>query len=416
MNPATSADPGEHLLAGLTVLDFTRVLAGPYCTRLLADLGARVIKVERPGEGDEVRYTVLQLEPSRTDQSSYFVRLNVGKQGIAIDLAHPQGREVALDLVRMADVVVENFSPGVMARYGLDETTLRAVRPDLVYCSISGFGQTGPLSSMQAYAHLINAASGIMDLERGGDTQPRVSYLQAADVLAGAHAFGSICAALVRRARTGRGAYLDVSMLECLVCADDITYTAALNGAAVERQPRIGMVVHPIGNGYVAMQTAGAPHLWSRLVALIGRPELASDARFATPVARRANWRDLLEILREWLDGFESVDQAVAVLSAGRVPCVPMLSPEELIDHPHMAARAAFPEVAHPTHGRVRVTAPPFHIDGRPVEPAGPAPYLVGEHTRQVLIDLLGYTEERVTELTQAGAVADGQQHYRTPA
>jgi crotonobetainyl-CoA:carnitine CoA-transferase CaiB-like acyl-CoA transferase len=235
-------------------------------------------------------------------------------------------------------------------------------------------------------------------------------------VLAGAHAFGSICAALVRRARTGRGAYLDVSMLECLVCADDITYTAALNGAAVERQPRIGMVVHPIGNGYVAMQTAGAPHLWSRLVALIGRPELASDARFATPIARRANWGDLLEILREWLDGFESVDQAVAVLSAGRVPCVPMLSPEELIDHPHMAARAAFPEVAHPTHGRVRVTAFPFHIDGRPVEPAGPAPYLVGEHTRQVLIDLLGYTEERVTELTQAGAVADGQQHYRTPA
>jgi CoA:oxalate CoA-transferase len=416
MNSANPAETGEPLLAGLTVLDFTRVLAGPYCTRLLADLGARVVKVERPGEGDEVRYTVLQLEPGRTDQSSYFVRLNVGKQGIAIDLAHPQGREVVLDLVRMADVVVENFSPGVMARYGLDETTLRAVRPDLVYCSISGFGQTGPLSSMQAYAHLINAASGIMDLERGGDPQPRVSYLQAADVLAGAHAFGSICAALVRRARSGRGAYLDVSMLECLVCADDITYTAVLNGATVERRPRIGMVVHPIGEGYVAMQTAGAPHLWSRLVALIGRPELASDARFATPIARRANWGDLLEILREWLDGFDTVDQAVAVLSAGRVPSVPMLSPEELIDHPHMAARAAFPEVAHPTRGRVRVTAPPFHIDGRPVEPAGPAPYLVGEHTRQVLIDLLGYSEERVTELTQAGAVADGQQHYRTPA
>jgi crotonobetainyl-CoA:carnitine CoA-transferase CaiB-like acyl-CoA transferase len=170
------------------------------------------------------------------------------------------------------------------------------------------------------------------------------------------------------------------------------------------------MVVHPIGDGYVALQTAGATHLWARLVALVGRPELASDARFATPIARRANWADLLGILRQWLDGFESVDQAVAVLSAARVPCVPMLSPEALIDHPHMAARSAFPEVAHPARGNVRVTATPFHVDGQPIEPAGPAPYLVGEHTGEVLMELLGYPEERVRELAQAGAVADGQQ------
>ncbi len=269
---------GEPLLAGLTVVDFTRVLAGPYCTRLLADLGARVIKIERPGEGDEVRRSVLQLEPGRTDQSSYFVRLNAGKQGIAIDLAHPQAREVVLDLIRMADVVVENFSPGVMARYGLDDATLRPLRPDLVYCSISGFGQTGPLSSMQAYAHLINAISGVMDLERAGETQPRVSYLQAADVLAGTHAFGAICAALVRRGRSGRGAYLDVSMLECLIAADDITFNALLNGAEVLRAPRVGMLVHPIGERHVALQAVGAPHLWLRLVELIGRPR-AGDRR-----------------------------------------------------------------------------------------------------------------------------------------
>ena len=155
------------LLDGLAVLDFTRVLAGPYCTRLLADLGARVIKIERPGEGDEIRYSVTQLEPGRTDQSSYFVRLNAGKNGIAIDLAHPQARDVVLDLARLADVVVENFSPGIMARYGLDDAALRTVRRDLVYCSISGFGQTGPLGSMQAYAHLINAISGMMDMEHG---------------------------------------------------------------------------------------------------------------------------------------------------------------------------------------------------------------------------------------------------------
>jgi len=403
VNPISAA--GEPLLDGLTVIDFTRVLAGPYCTRLLADLGAEVVKIERPGEGDEIRHTVYQLEPGRGDQSSYYVRLNVGKRGIAIDLAHPNARDLVLDLVRAADVVVENFSPGVMKRYGLDAEALRAVRPDLVYCSISGFGQTGPLSSMQAYAHLINAISGMMDLERGGEARPRVSYLQAADVLAGAHAFGAICAALVRRARNGRGAYLDVSMLECLVAADDITYHSMLNGSPVLRQPRVGMVVHPIGERYVALQTAGAPHLWSRLVGLIGRPELATDHRFATPAARRTNWADLLAIVREWLDGFESVDAAVQTLSGARIPSVPMLSPEELVAHPQMAARSAFPKVLHQTHGEVHVTATPFHLDGRPIEPGGPAPYRVGEHTREVLRDMLGYTAERIASLQEARVI-----------
>jgi len=400
-----TAIPEEPLLAGVTVVDFTRVLAGPYCTRMLADLGARVIKIERPGEGDEIRHTIFQLDPERTDQSTYFARLNAGKQSIAIDLAHPQARSVALDLVRTADVVVENFSPGVMARYGLDEAAVRTLRPDLIYCSISGFGQTGPLSSMQAYAHLINAISGMMDLDRAGEPNPRVAYLQAADVLAGAHAFGAICAALVRRGRSGRGACLDVSMLECLVAADDVTYGALLNGGPVQRQPRVGMIVHPIGGRYIAVQSAGAPHLWSRLSALIDRPGFASDPRFATPMARRANWPALLEVLQEWLSGFDSVDQAVATLSAARIPAVPMLSPEEVVVHPQMAARAAFPEIEHPARGRVRVTALPFHVDRRPVAPAGPAPYRVGEHTRELLTGLLGYSDARIETLQSQGVV-----------
>ena len=398
MTQSAAAGADDPLLAGLTVIDFTRVLAGPYATRMLADLGARVIKIERPGEGDEIRHTVLQLDPARTDQSRYFARLNAGKQSIAIDLAHPQARELVLDLVRRADVVVENFSPGVMARYGLDEAALRGLRPDLVYCSISGFGQTGPLCSMQAYAHLINAISGLMDLDRGGESRPRVAYLQAADVLAGAHAFGAICAALVRRGRNGRGAYLDVSMLECLVAADDLTYGAILNGGKVAREPRIGMVVQAIGGRYLAMQSAGAPHLWSRLVALIGRPGLEADPRFATPMARRTNWHALLEILRDWLGGFDSVDQAVQTLAAARIPAVPMLSPEEVIEHPQLAARSAFPEIDHPGRGRVRITALPFHVDRRPLAPAGPAPYRVGEHTREVLAEL-GYDAARIRGL-----------------
>ena len=404
MTQSAAPSPDEALLAGLTVIDFTRVLAGPYATRMLADLGARVIKIERPGEGDEIRYTVMQLDASRTDQSSYFVRLNAGKESIAIDLAHTRAREVVLDLVRGADVVVENFSPGVMARYGLDDAALRALRPDLVYCSISGFGQTGPLSSLQAYAHLINAISGMMDLDRSGESAPRVSYLQTADVLAGAHAFGSICAALLRRARNGRGAYLDVSMLECLIAADDMSYPALLNGGKIAREPRIGMLVHPIGERYLAMQSAGAPHLWSRLVGLIGRPELENDVRFATPMARRVNWGELTAILHDWLSSFDSVDQAVETLSAARIPAVPMLSPEEVIEHPQLAARSAFPQIEHRGRGRIRVTGLPFHVDNKPIAPGGPAPYQVGEHTRQVLTRL-GYDATRIAALQSARVI-----------
>src|SRR5262245_11689292 len=292
---------GEPLLDGVTVLDFTRVLAGPYCTRMLADLGARVIKVERPGEGDEVRRGMLQLEEGRADQGTYFIRVNVGKLGVAVDLASPRGREVILDLVRVADVVVENFVPGVMAKLGCDYRALSAVKADLVYCSISGFGQSGPLSGTQAFAHIINAISGMMSLEREPDGEPRVTYLQAADVLAGAHAFGAILAALIRRGRTGQGAYLDVSMLECLVAAEDVSYGSILNAGPVAAGPRTGMVVHRVGTGYVATQTVGSPHLWPRLLELLERPDLASDPRFATPLARRENWTTLRDIITAWL-------------------------------------------------------------------------------------------------------------------
>jgi CoA:oxalate CoA-transferase len=398
----------EPLLAGVRVLDFTRVLAGPYCTRLLADQGAEVIKVERSGEGDEVRHIVMQLDPDRTDQSSYFLRLNVGKRGIAIDLTRPAARDVVLDLVQRADVLVENFAPGVMAKYGLDHASLAPLRPDLVYCSISGFGQTGPLASMQAYAHLINAISGMMDLDRAGEPEPRVSYLQAADVLAGAHAFGAISAALVRHARTGRGAFLDVSMLECLIAADDINYAALLNGGKVERRPRVGMVVHAVAGRHLAMQTAGASHLWTRLLALMNRPDLATDPRFDTSLGRRANWSELLPIICAWLDTFASADDAVRALSGARIPSVPMLSPEEVVVHPHLAAREAFPSVPHPARGTVRVTATPFHVDGRPMHPTGPAPYRVGEDTREVLRELPGYDDARIDALFEAGVVSTG--------
>lgn len=402
----------EAPLDGYVILDFTRVMSGPYCTRLLADMGARVIKIERPGEGDETRYILPQLNPQRTDQSAYFARLNAGKHSVSIDFTKTGAKDLIHDMVRGADVVIENFSPGVMARYGFDEASLRQVKPDLVYCAISGFGQTGPLRSMQAYAHLINAFSGMMELERGGTEAPRASNLQAADVLAGAHAFGAICGALLRRGRTGKGAYIDVSMLECLVAADDINFPALLNNVPVARKPRFGMVVHPIGERYVAMQLGGSPAMWPRLASLMGRPELATDTRFDTPGKRRENWPQIATLVGEWLNGFESMDDAAVALGEARIPGVPMLHPEEVVAHPHMQERGAFPTVNGPAAEPARVTATPFQLDNQPVTPAGPVPYQIGEHNDDVLSGWLGYSLQAIDELRAKGVIgnqADGR-------
>jgi crotonobetainyl-CoA:carnitine CoA-transferase CaiB-like acyl-CoA transferase len=396
--------PGPDFLHGVTVLDFTRVLAGPYCTRLLADLGARVIKVERP-RGDDMRAAPLQLDPERGDQSSYFVRVNAGKQSIALDLGRPEARAVALDLLRVADVVVENFRPGVMTRMGLDYASAAAVRPDLVYCSISGYGQTGPWRTRAAFAHVVHATSGLMHLERGAEEPPRVLYLQAADILAGTHAFGAIAAALLRRTRTGRGAYLDVSMLEALIGAEDISFGSVLNEGPSYPGPRSGMLVHQVGDSWVALQIVGVLDLWPRLLDLLSRPELAQDPRFATPAGRRENWPELRPIIAAWLDRFTSAEDALAALGAARIPCARVMWPAEVVAAPHLQARGAFPSVLHPTHGAVRVTASPFHVDGDAVVPGGPAPYRPGEDTRAILTDVLGYGPDRIADLARRGAV-----------
>ncbi len=223
-----------------------------------------------------MRRNYLQLEAGRGDQSSYFTRVNAGKESVAVDMARPEGQAIIRDLAQVADVVVENFMPGVIARLHCDYETLRAVKPDIIYCSISGFGQTGPWRSRPAFAHIINAASGLMHLEQGDEPAPRASNLQAADVLAATHAATAILSAFIRRGRTGKGAYLDVSMLEALIAADSVTYAAVLNGGEEYGNPRPGMIVAPIGDRYLAMQFTGSPELWPRLLSVMD----------ATPCAR----------------------------------------------------------------------------------------------------------------------------------
>ncbi len=402
-------------LAGLIVLDLTRVLAGPYCTRLLADLGARVIKIERPGDGDDQRRNYLQIEPGRRDQSTYFVRVNAGKESVAVDMARPEGQAIIRDLARVADVMVENFMPGVVAKLACDYETMRAVKPDLVYCSISGFGQTGPWRARPAFAHIVNAISGLMHLEQGDEAAPRSSNLQAADVLAGTHAAAAIMGALVRKGRTGQGAYIDVSMLEALVAADSTTYAAVLNGGEEYGSPRPGMIVGRVGDRYVAMQFVGAEHLWPRLLALMGRPELERDPRFDSSDHRRANWPELRAIVEAWLATFPTSEDALRALADARIPCAPVLRPAEVVASPHLAERQFFATVPHPGRGSVRVTASPYWLDGQPVHPRAGAPYRVGEHTRSVLGELLGYSAERIDALGDSGVIGAAPAAARSP-
>src|SRR5437899_60549 len=348
--------PEDLPLVGVTILDLTRVLAGPYCTRLLCDLGARVIKIERQGAGDEMRRNYLQLEPGRGDQSSYFTRVNAGKESVGVDLAKAEGQAIVHDLAKVSDVVVENFMPGVVARLRCDDPTLRALKPDIIYCSISGFGQTGPWRARPAFAHIINAVSGLMHLDQGDEPAPRSSNLQAADVLAGTHAAVAILGALIRRGRTGRGAYLDVSMLEALVAADSVTYAAVLNGGEEHGSPRPGMIVARVADRHVAMQFVGAEHLWPRLLSLMGRDDLDRDPRFDESEKRRKNWRELRPIVEAWLATFPTSDDALRALAEARIPCAPVLRPAEVVASAHLAERQFFPAVPHLGRGSVRVT------------------------------------------------------------
>jgi crotonobetainyl-CoA:carnitine CoA-transferase CaiB-like acyl-CoA transferase len=387
------------VLTGIRVVEQGTFITGPACGMLLGDLGADVVKVEQPGTGDPFRAFKGGL------YSPHYQTYNRNKRSVTLDPKDAGDRDVLDALVESADVYIQNFRPGVADKLGVGAARLRALNPRLVYCSISGFGQTGPMRDTPAFHHIINAVSGIMHLERQTDPGPRVGYLQAADVLAGTHAFGAILAGLVRRGRTGHGAYLDVSMLEAMIAAEDITYGAIVNGGDVYPGPRAGMIVHTLDGKDFAMQTVGAPQLWARLCEAMKRPDLNDDPRFATPMLRRQNWPALRDLIVAWLDGYGTRERALEALRAARLPASPVLSPLEVIAHPHLDARRAFPEVPHLTRGKVRVTSTPFQVDGRPTGPTAGAPHRIGEHTRQVLGEILGYDASTIDDLAKAGAI-----------
>ena len=286
-------------LSGLRVLDFTTTIAGPHCTRLLADLGAEVIKIEAPA-GDMMR----TRPPMRNGASTSFGQLNAGKKSIAVDLKSPAAVEAVRRLVATADVVVENFRPGVMRRFGLDYEALRPIKPDLVYCAISGYGQTGPSAELPAYAPVIHAASGYdlahmayQGAAQGAARRPDYCGIYIADVLTGTYAFGAIATALYQRQTTGEGQMIDVSMLESMLTLTLSEIQAAQFAVAPPGRPVFGPVATK--DGYINLSIA-SERTFQNLAAASGHPRWLTDPRFAEYTNRRANWGELIDELERW--------------------------------------------------------------------------------------------------------------------
>jgi crotonobetainyl-CoA:carnitine CoA-transferase CaiB-like acyl-CoA transferase len=381
-------------LAGVRVLDFTSVMAGPFATRMLADLGADVVKVESL-DGDQVR----ARPPVRNGHSAYFGHLNAGKRSIACNLKSPEIRALILELVKRFDVVVENFRPGVMQRFGLDYATLAAINPRLIYCSISGYGQEGPKAHHPAYAPVIHAASGFdmvnLHYQDGAD-RPATGGIFVADVLGGTHAFGAIQAALYQREKTGMGQHIDLSMLEAMIGMLVFeAQEAQFPGGA--RRP----LYSPLRtrDGFI-MVAPTSPRNFEQLSDAVGHPEWRDDPRFCTNADRNANWATLLSLTEQWTVERTSAE-AEAVLSQHGVPCACYRDMAAVLDDPQLAAREAWTTI-NDGAGPFAVPNPPFRMSGSRAQPRDLVADL-GQHGGSLLTEELGLSDEAVADLRTAG-------------
>jgi crotonobetainyl-CoA:carnitine CoA-transferase CaiB-like acyl-CoA transferase len=398
----------EYPLTGLRVLDLSRVLAGPVCTQLLADLGADVVKVERPGCGDDTR----QWGPpfvSGGGPSGYFVSCNRGKRSLALDLAHPAGREVVDDLIRRADALVENFLPDSLARLGLAPQRLQELNPGLVACSISGFGRTGPLAAVPGYDLMMQASAGIMSITGEPDGVPMKVGVAITDVITGLYAATSVLAGLYARGKGHEAAHFDLALADCtLASLVNVAQGALLTG---ERPRRWGNA-HPQIVPYEAFATAdghlvlavGADRQWQRFCRAIGREKLAAEPRFATNPARVENRDALIPILQQ-IFAERTTAEWQALLTEAEVPHSAVLALDEVLSSPQVAARQMVLETADAAGRKYRVLGPAVHWHREPPRHTTAPPEL-GQHTEEVLRDWVGYSPERIAELHAAGVIA----------
>ncbi len=391
-------------LEGIRILDFTRVLAGPFCTMMLADLGAEVIKVERPVTGDDSR----QFGPFVGEESAYFMSINRNKKSVTLNLKDPLAVDIVKRMIKNIDVVVENFRPGVMEKLGLGYETLKEINPRLVYASSSGFGHTGPYSQLPAYDLILQGMGGIMSITGPDKDHPTKVGSSIADIFAGIFCAIGILAALRHRDRTGEGQEVDVAMLDSQV---------SILENAISRYFVTGNVPVPIGNRHPSIAPFATFHttngfiniavgndaIWKRFCDLVGRPDLAEDSRFNTNDSRNVNWEDLQPILQEimskdstegWLERFRKVG----------VPCGPINNIEQLVNDPQVLSRGMIVDVEHPVAGKVKMPGCPIKLSVTQADHYESAPVL-GADVESVLKEYVGVSQQEIEELKQKGVV-----------
>jgi CoA:oxalate CoA-transferase len=396
----------EKPLAGVRVLDLSRVLAGPFCAMNLADLGAEVIKVELPGRGDDSRGYAPRIPNS--EDSGYYYSINRGKLSVCVDLRQAEGAAVALDLVRHSDVVLENFAPGTMDRFGLGYARLAQTNPRIILCSISGFGQSGPMASAPAYDIVAQALGGTMSItgQAGGD--PTRCGVSVGDLAAALYGVIAILAALRLRECTGVGRHLDVAMLDCQV---------ALLEDALARYSATGKVPGPLGSRHPSITPfqqfraadgyfvagAGNESLWQRFCDAIGMPELKSDPHFRLNADRTANHGQLEPILQRRFAS-QPREHWLKHLGEAGVPCAPIADVAEVTRNPHLEARRMILHADHPSFDGLIVPGSPLKTVGSNAEPGTRSPAL-GEHTERVLREVAGYDAAHIAALRTRGVI-----------
>jgi crotonobetainyl-CoA:carnitine CoA-transferase CaiB-like acyl-CoA transferase len=399
-----SEKPGP--LTGVRVLDLGHYIAVPILTRMMADLGAEIIKVEAAPHGDLTRFTPI----IKNGYSGGFIQHNRGKQSVCIDLKKPEGAALVRELARHVDVITENYSPGVLPRYGLGYEDFRQVNQRVIMCSISGFGQDGPLKHRVGNDTVALAMSGLMHLTGEPDGPPVYVGLFIADENAGVHGLAAVCAALYYREKTGIGQYIDLSLLECMFHLHDTAIQFYVMSDGQLNPNRFGShhyLLAPCGifkasDGYVVI--AVLEHQWETFCTTIGRREWLTDPRFATPQARVDNRLTLAKLLEEWLQTFATREEPIAILEKARILSAPVLDIAQIINHPVIQERGAMQSIPHPGLGPVAIPKSPFRMSATPAMIRNRAP-LLGEHNEKVLGKYLGYSREEVARLTEAGVL-----------
>jgi crotonobetainyl-CoA:carnitine CoA-transferase CaiB-like acyl-CoA transferase len=403
-------------LSHIRVLDLSRVLAGPWCAQNLADLGAEVIKVERPKSGDDTRHwgPPFAKDPSGNDttESAYYISINRNKKSITLDISTPEGQEIVRGLVAQSDVVIENYKVGQLAKYGLDYESLLKIKPNLIYCSITGFGQTGPYQHRAGYDFILQGMGGFMSITGEADHLPgggpQKAGVAIVDLFTGMYASSAILAAVIHRDRSGEGQYIDMALLDTQVAMlANISSNYLCSGVSPHRWGN----AHPNVVPYQTFQTSdswiivavGNDGQFRHFVQVGGREHLADDPRFANNPARIENRTALIPLLAEMVKE-KTKTQWISLLESAGVPCGPINNLQEVFENEQVIARGIELHVPHPRAGTMKLVASPMRLSKTPVEVRMPPP-LLGEHTDEVLRSDLNLTIQEIAHLRSKGVI-----------